>query len=118
MFAAYVTVTSLTIVANAAGAYADFTGHEAVGAIADRLGVPRSWMVRLGALMGAGALGLLAGFAVPALGTAAAGGLVLYFLGAIGAHLRVRDYDLAGALTMLALAGASLVLGVGQHGVG
>ncbi|MBC9713993.1 DoxX family protein [Streptomyces sp. TRM66268-LWL] len=116
MFAAYVAVTSLTAALNTAGAYADFIGHESVGQIADRLGVPRSWMARLGALMGAGALGLLAGFAVPVLGTAAAAGLILYFLGAIAAHLRVGDHDLAGALTMLALASASLALGLAHRG--
>ncbi|MGW4978589.1 DoxX family protein [Streptomyces mirabilis] len=45
----------------------------------------------LGALLAAGALGLLAGFAVPVLGMLAAGDLVLYFLGAYCAHARVRD---------------------------
>ncbi|MFJ8504758.1 hypothetical protein [Streptomyces avermitilis] len=37
----------------------------------------------LGALLAAGALGLPAGFVVPVLGTLAASGLVLYFLGAL-----------------------------------
>ncbi len=39
---------------------------------------------------------LLAGFALPALGTAAAIGLVVYFTGALIAHLRVGSRDLAG----------------------
>jgi hypothetical protein len=48
-------------------------------------------MVPLGTLLASGAVGLLTGFAVPALGTAAAIGLVLYFICAVTAHLRVRD---------------------------
>jgi hypothetical protein len=43
-------------------------------------------MLPFGTLLAAGALGLLVGFAVPVIGTAAAIGLVLYFLGAVGAH--------------------------------
>jgi hypothetical protein len=43
--------------------------HDKSVVMAERLHVPVSWMVRLGALLGAGSLGLLAGFAVPGLGT-------------------------------------------------
>jgi uncharacterized membrane protein YphA (DoxX/SURF4 family) len=39
----------------------------------------------------AGGLGLVVGFAVPALGVAAAVGLALYFVGAVVAHLRIGD---------------------------
>ncbi|MFC4908631.1 DoxX family protein [Actinomadura gamaensis] len=39
-----------------------------------------------------GALGLLAGLAVPALGRAAAVALILYFLGAVATVLRARSY--------------------------
>ena len=42
-------------------------------------------------LLAAGSIGLVVGFAVPALGVAAACGLVLYFLCAAGAHIRARD---------------------------
>ncbi|MCP2351866.1 hypothetical protein HD595_007988 [Nonomuraea roseoviolacea subsp. carminata] len=49
----------------------------------------------LGVLLAAGALGLLAGIAVPLLGTLTASGLVLYFLGAFAAHLRARDHHFA-----------------------
>ncbi|MEV0225547.1 DoxX family protein [Streptomyces sp. NPDC050704] len=65
MFAAYVTVTVLTATALGYGAYFDLVGHESIAVIADRLGVPRSWMAPLGVLLAAGGLGLLAGFAVP-----------------------------------------------------
>jgi uncharacterized membrane protein YphA (DoxX/SURF4 family) len=59
----------------------------------------------------AAAIGLLIGLWVAPLGIAAAIGSVLYFIGAIIAHLRVRDTKgLAGPLVPLALAVASLVL--------
>ena len=43
--------------------------------------------------------GLVVGFAVPALGVAAAIGLVAYFICALGAHVRVRDRNVGGAIT-------------------
>lgn len=46
------------------------------------------------------------------LGTLAAAGLVLYFLGALIAHLRVGDRDLAGWAVFFCLAVAALVLRV------
>ncbi|WP_009476551.1 DoxX family protein [Rhodococcus sp. JVH1] len=46
---------------------------------------------RIGALEAAGALGLLAGWAMPGLGAAAAGGLSLLLTGALAAHLRNGD---------------------------
>lgn len=116
MFATYAIVTAMTVLFTAAAAVMNFVSHPYVIGIADRLNVPQSWSVPLGALLAAGALGLAAGFAVPALGTAAAAGLVLYFLGAFAAHLRVGDSDLAGAGFFLALAVGSLLLGVAHHG--
>ncbi|MFF5705981.1 DoxX family protein [Streptomyces sp. NPDC012794] len=55
-------------------------------------GVPRGWWNWLGAAKVVGAVGLLAGFAVPAVGIAAGIGLVLYFAGAVITTLRARDY--------------------------
>lgn len=116
MFTAYATVTAVTATALGYGAYLDFVRHESIVAIADRLSVPRSWMVPLGTLLAAGALGLLIGFAVPLIGTAAAAGLVLYFIGALGAHLRVGDRRLGAAAVFLSLAVAVLALGLAHHG--
>lgn len=118
MFVAYIAVTILAAVAMAGAAGLSFTGHDSIKAAADIVRVPQSWMVRLGALLAGGALGLMAGFGVPALGTAAGAGLVLYFLGAVGAHLRVGDYDrgrLGNAVTFLALAAAALAVGLVYH---
>ena len=80
MLAAYVAVTVVAVIANAYAAVLSFTHHKSVVETVERLRVPLSWMVPLGFLLAAGSLGLLAGFALPALGTAAACGQVLYFL--------------------------------------
>jgi hypothetical protein len=72
-------------------------------------------MVPFGVLLACGALGLLVGFAVPVLGTAAAIGLVLYFVCAVSAHLRVRDPGIGGAISFLVLAAAALVTQLGYH---
>lgn len=49
----------------------------------------------------------------PPLGIAAAIGLVLYFVGAVGAHLRKSDFKgMPNAAVMLAGSGAALILGV------
>jgi DoxX-like family len=52
---------------------------------------------------------------VPVLGTAAAIGLVLYFICALSAHLRVRDPGIGGAVTFLVLAVAAAITALGHH---
>jgi hypothetical protein len=112
VFAAYVTVTILGVVFNGAAAVIYLIGHEYPKTQADMKGVPRNWVPVLGMLLAAGALGLLAGFAVPLLGTLAASGLVLYFVGAVIAHLRVGSRDVVGGIVFLATAAAALALGL------
>ncbi|PNE40361.1 MULTISPECIES: DoxX family protein [Streptomyces] len=111
---AYVIITVITIAANAGIAVADLARAEFVLANSAAVGVPRSWLPWLGALKGAGAVGLLLGLlGVGPLGTAAAGGLVLFFVGAVVAHVRVRAYaTLAWPAGYLGLAVATLVLAV------
>jgi hypothetical protein len=76
-----------------------------------RVGVQRRALAPLAVLKVAGAVGLLIGIAVPALGGAAATGLVLFFLAAISAHVRVRDYaSIPFPGMVLLLAAAALVL--------
>jgi hypothetical protein len=111
----YVVITLLAALANGYAAALNFAGAESVKVVADRVQVSRVWMVPLGTLLAAGAVGLLTGFAVPALGMAAAIGLVLYFLCAVSAHLRVRDRQIGGAVFFLVLAAAALVAGVVYH---
>jgi hypothetical protein len=104
----YLMVTILAALANGYAACLNFVGAESVKVVADRVQVSRRWMVPLGTLLACGAVGLVAGFAVPALGTAAAIGLVLYFICAVTAHLRVRDRQIGGAAFFLFLAAAAL----------
>jgi hypothetical protein len=77
-----------------------------------RLGVPHTWLFPLGALKLAGAVGLVVGLAVPAIGVAAAVGLVLYFVGAIVTVLRARWYAHWYAALFLLLAAGALSLRV------
>jgi hypothetical protein len=110
MSAAYITVTILAALACACAACLTFVHHKSVIAAARKVHAPQSWMVPLGILMAAAAFGLLAGFAVRPIGTAAAVGLVLYFMCAVSAHLRVRDYQLGNVAVFLSLAVAALAV--------
>ncbi|WP_043663247.1 DoxX family protein [Streptomyces xylophagus] len=116
MFAAYLTVIILGAVFNGAAAVTYLIGHEYPKTQADMKGLPRKWVPVLGLLLAAGTAGLLAGLAVPVLGTLASSGLVLYFIGAIIAHLRVGSRNIVGGIVFLATAIASLVLGLEYHG--
>jgi hypothetical protein len=113
MFSAYVVVTLMAIAANTFAATADFMRLKFVLITAAKVGVPESWLPMLGILKAAGALGLLLGLiGVPLIGTAAAVGLILFFVCAITAHLRARYYSIGPAVTFLLLAVAALVLGL------
>jgi hypothetical protein len=75
-------------------------------------GVPRSWWNLLGAAKAAGSVGLLVGLAVPAVGVAAAVGLVLYFTGAVITVVKARSWShVAFPLVYAAPAAAALALG-------
>jgi DoxX-like family len=115
MQATYVAITILAAVANGYAAVLNFVGAESVKVVAERVQVSRAWMVPLGMLLAAGAVGLLTGFAVPALGAAAAIGLVVYFICAVTAHLRVGDRQIGGAAFFLMLAAAALTTGLAYH---
>ncbi|MEY2491132.1 MAG: hypothetical protein QOH24_83 [Verrucomicrobiota bacterium] len=110
MFTAYLIVTILAAAANIFSATCDLVRYEKVSIAMAKAGVPESWMTTLGVLKAAGALGLLVGIAVPLIGTAAAVGLILFFVAAIITHLRGRDYSLGPAVVFLLLAAATLAL--------
>ncbi|MFJ8625897.1 DoxX family protein [Kitasatospora sp. NPDC093550] len=94
-------------------AYSVFAGAEYVVKPLADYGVPRAWWTWLGVAKAAGALGLLVGLAVPAVGYAAAVGVVLYFLGAVLTVIRARAYaHIPFPLVYAAPAAASLVLGL------
>ena len=115
MFASYVVVTLLAAAFTGMTGIANLSGHQYAKRQADMLRVPRWWTLPLGALLTAGALGLLAGFAALALGALAAAGLVLYFVGALGAHLRARDRHLGPWAVFMCLAAAALAVNLAYH---
>ena len=111
--ATYLTVTLIASIAALAGAVLNLTGHRIPVTEARRLSVPVEWLrFPIGTSYGLGFLGLLAGAAVPAVGIVAATGFVVFFVMAIGAHLRVGDRSLGRAAVGLALASATLVVTV------
>jgi DoxX-like family len=112
----YVVVTVITAIITAAVGIADFIPAGFVLANSARVHVPRAWLPTLGTLKLAGAIGLLVGLVgLPVIGIAAATGLVLFFIGAVIAHLRARVlYNIAFPGAYLGLSAASLVLLAGK----
>jgi hypothetical protein len=89
-----VVVTLGAVAANCYAAFADFTRSGFARQTSTRVGVPAGFLPLLGTLKAAGALGLIAGLLrFHFLGVAAAAGLVLFFAGAIGVHLRAREHS-------------------------
>ena len=79
----------------------------------ETIGIPLKYLPPLAACEFAGALGLLVGIWWSPLGVAAGIGLVLYFAGAVVAHLRVGDVKGIGpAVFMLVFAAGTLGLQV------
>ena len=115
MHVTYVVITLLAALANSYAASLNFVGAESVKVAADHVHLSHKWMVPFGTLLASGAVGLLVGFAVPALGTAAAVGLVVYFICALTAHVRVGDCHVGGAVSFLTLAVAALITALGYH---
>ncbi|MCP2260965.1 DoxX-like family protein [Streptoalloteichus tenebrarius] len=114
MHIAYVVVIVLTVLINAGMAVADFARSRFVLANSAEVGVPVSWIPLLATLKMAGAVGLLLGLAgFRLLGVAAATGLVLFYVGALVAHVRARVfYNIAFPGFYFAFAVGSLVLSV------
>lgn len=112
MTTACVVVTLFTAVITAAVGVADLIPAGFVLANSAEVHVPPPWLPMLGTVKLAGAIGLLVGLvALPAIGIAAATGLLLFFIGALIAHVRARAlYNIAFPGAYLALSAASLVL--------
>ncbi|WET81869.1 DoxX family protein [Amycolatopsis sp. QT-25] len=116
MSTAYLALAIVTIVINAGIAAADFARIPFVLKNSAEVDVPQSWIPPLASLKAAGAAGLLFGLlGVPYIGTAAAAGLVLFYVGAVLTHVRARVlYNIAFPTGFLALAVATLVLDLAQ----
>jgi len=107
-----VTVVAAALAAFSAGSVF-FRASWVVEPLAD-YGVPRSWWPWLGTAKAAGAVGLLAGLAVPVIGLMAGIGLVLYFTGAVITVLRARSYThVPFPLVYMAPVVGALVIGAG-----
>jgi hypothetical protein len=108
-------IIGMAAAANTFAAAVDFARAQWILDNMTRYGVPRRWLPVLGALKAAGALGLLAGFGVPALGLAASTGLVLYFVGAIVTVIRSGWYShIPYPAVFLLLAVGSLIAMLGS----
>ena len=121
MFTAYVVVTLLAIAANTFSGVAALVHFKPILPGMVKAGVPESWLTfPIGTLKTAGAVGLLLGvIGVPLIGTAAAVGLILFFVCAIYTHIRAGDYSpqFGLAIGFLLLAVAALVLDLATAGV-
>jgi hypothetical protein len=110
VFVATVIVSSLLALAALGSGIGKLTKQAQALEPLQKIGVSSSLIPLLGIAELAGAIGLVVGFWVAALGIAAEIGLVLYFVGAVGAHLRVKDYQFQPAAALLLLSIAALVL--------
>ena len=121
MFTAYVVVTLVAIAAYTFSGVAALVHFQPILPGMAKAGVPESWLTfPIGTLKTAGAVGLLLGvIGVPLIGTAAAVGLILFFVYAIYTHMRASDYSPQFGLAsgFLLLAGAALVLDLATAGV-
>lgn len=111
MFVACVIVSSLLAFLALGSGLAKLNGVPQIKQLLQHVG---AWKIArpLGYLEILGAAGLIVGLFVAPIGIAAAGGLALYFLGAIAAHVRVKDpiSQAFNPAVPMAMAVASLLL--------
>ncbi len=113
MFIAYAIVGAVLALGVLASATAQITGNKVILANMAHLGISVRILPFLATCLVAGGAGLLVGLWYRPLGIAAAGALVLYFVGAVVAHLRKGDVKgLPAPLLFLVLAAAALSLQV------
>jgi DoxX-like protein len=107
--ALYVGLVVVTAGANTFSAVADFVRLERIRVGMRRVGVPTWLLPWLGVPKALAAVGLLVGLGDRRLAMAAAAGLVVFFLLAIGTHLRAGDRMVGLPIGFLALAVGVLV---------
>src|SRR3979411_3204911 len=95
MNTAHIVVTLVAIAANGFSGIAALVHWKAILPGMVKAGVPESWLTfPIGTLKAAGAAGLLIGLlGLPLIGTAAAIGLVLFFVCAVYTHVRAHDHS-------------------------
>jgi hypothetical protein len=115
MFAAAAVISSLLAALLVFSAIRKLSHRPEVVATYTRVGVPEDKLDYLALLLLAGAVGLVAGLFWGPLGVAAAAGLVVYFLLAIGAHIRADDaVHLTAPVVIELMAVAALALRAGS----
>jgi hypothetical protein len=111
MLIAYLVVGGLLALGVLASASAQIARNKTILQNMAHLGVPLGMLPFLATCLIAGAAGLVIGVWYAPLGLAAAGGLVLYFVGAVIAHLRKGDAKgMPAPLLFLALSAGALSL--------
>jgi hypothetical protein len=112
VYIAYLVITAVVALLVAfSGLGKILKGAQQVRVLHETIGIPLQYFAILAACEFAGAAGLVLGIWWPLLGVAAGVGLVLYFVGAIAAHLRVDDVKGMGpAAFMLVLAAGALTM--------
>jgi uncharacterized membrane protein YbjE (DUF340 family) len=115
MFPAAAVISSLLAAVLAFSALRKLSHRPEVVATYTRVGVPEDKLDSLAFVLLAGAVGLVVGEFWGPLGVAAAAALVVYFLLAIGAHIRADDaVHLPTPIVIELMAVAALVLRVGS----
>jgi uncharacterized membrane protein YphA (DoxX/SURF4 family) len=109
MFIAAAIVSSLLAVALVASGRGKLVKDPRQLKIMATVGFPADKLWLLATAEIAGALGIVVGLFWWPIGVAAAIGVILYFIGAIGSHIRVKD-NFVSALVVLLVAVAVLVL--------
>lgn len=110
MHIAAVILSVLLALAMLYSATTKFTRPEWLRRFAEAVHLTTTQLTVLGSLQIAAAVGLVCGIGFPPLAIAAAFGLVLYFVGAIGVHLRSGDRNLLGATLFLVSSAATSVV--------
>jgi hypothetical protein len=110
MFIAAAIVSSPFALALVASARGKLVRDPQVMKVMTTVGVPEDKLWLLATAELAGAAGVVAGLFWWPIGVVAASGVVLCFIAAIGAHIRVKDRKIAPALVMLVAAATVLIL--------
>jgi uncharacterized membrane protein YphA (DoxX/SURF4 family) len=110
MFIAAAVLSSILALALVVSGRGKLVRDPQVMKVMTKVGVPDDKLWLLATAEIAGAVGIVVGLFWWPIGVAAAAGVVLYFVAAVGSHLRVKDWNVAAPLALLVAAAAVLVL--------
>ena len=110
MFIAAAIVSSLLAAALIVSARGKLVKDERIVTVMTKVGVPPDKVWLLAVAEFAGAVGLIVGLFWWPIGVAAAIGVIVYFIGAVTAHLRVHDKRVEASAVLLLVGVAALIL--------